>query len=335
MAWPTTTKTTTSKGELSETPRDDRDESPPHGGLSAVLPHRPKIVDRVLTLAERVHIPLLASALTFDALLAMIPLAVLLVQGLAWLLGRLLGMDGGNPNQLIVALLPTHPHGQASGDPFAMIEGLLETIRAYQSRFSWVAVPAFLWFGSRLFSSIRACLSAVFEAKQPQRHQQPVLDFLLGFLHGKLRDFGMMGVLLALALANTILSTSVRLLSADAVAEGVRSPFLASTLGQVLIELLAIATALLLFTLLYRYASPERMAWRGSLLAAAVATVGFEAAKRLYGWYLVYWAGGGVYAIDASIGAVLLFLLWVYWVSMVFLLGGAAAEVWEGGQAFD
>ncbi len=320
---------------MSEEPGKSPRKSPPHGGLSAVLPPKPKIIDRVQEVAERVHIPLLASALTFDALLALIPLVVLMLEGLGWFLSRTAQIEMADPGQLISALLPLHAHSPSAADPFAVIEQLLATVRDYQSRFTWVAVPAFLWFGSRLFSAIRGCLSEVFEARQPQRHEAPALDFLLGYLYGKLRDFGMMGVLLALAMANTVLSTTVALLASDAVYLAPPFTFLASTMGRILAELVAVGTALVLFSLLYRYASPKKMAWRGAAIAATVATVGFELAKRFYGLYLAYWAGGGVYAIDASIGAVLLFLLWVWWVALVFLLGAAAARVWEKGRTFE
>jgi uncharacterized BrkB/YihY/UPF0761 family membrane protein len=39
-----------------------------------------------------------------------------------------------------------------------------------------------------------------------------------------------------------------------------------------------------------------------------------------------------VYSIDAGIGAALLFLLWVWWVALVFLIGAAAAVVYESGR---
>lgn len=310
------------------------DESPPHGGLSAVLPKKPKILERILALGERVHIPLLASALTFDALLAMIPLVVLMIEGMGWILTEIASVEVADPSSLVAALLPQHVHAPGASDPFALVEGILATVQGYRSRFSWVAVPAFLWFGSRLFAAVRGCLSQIFEARQPQRHERPVFDFLLGFVFGKLRDFGMMGILLALALLNAVLSAGVSLLGTDAVSLTPPFSLLTSTVGRILAEVLTVGSAMLLFTLLYRYASPKRLAWKGSLIAASVATIGFEVAKRLYGLYLSYWAGSGVYAVDASIGAVLLFLLWVFWVAMVFLLGAAAAAVWEKGRIY-
>ena len=292
----------------------------------------PRLIERVLAIAGRVHIPLLASALTFDALLALIPLGVLGLESLRFALERTSTLDPGDPTRLFTTLLPQHFHVDSVADPFHTVERLFATVQRYSLRLTLVAAPVFLWFGSRLFSSLRSCLSQVFGVKGPQRHEQPVLDFLLGFLHGKLRDFGMIGILLALAVVNAVLSVAVVVFSADTVYLGGSLSFFASTLGRIFAEAVTIGSAFLLFMLVYRYASPKRLAWRGSVVAATTATLGFELAKRLYGLYLTRSTGGAVYSIDSVVAAVLLFLLWVWWVAFVFLIGAAAAMVWETGR---
>lgn len=289
------------------------------------------MIERVLAIASRVHIPLLASALTFDALLALIPLGVLALEFLN-LVGGVVAGEAGDPQRLVVSLLPQHLHVDGPMDPFRLVEGLLTTVQGYSSRFTWVAVPVFLWFASRLFASLRSCLSQVFNVRRPSRHAKVVLDMVLGFTYGKVRDFGMIGVLLVLASLNGVLSFAVVLFTEDTVYLTPPLSILASTLGRLFAELVMVGSAFALFLLVYRYASPKRMAWRGSMVAASVATIGFELAKRLYGLYLSGWSGGRVFSVDAGVGAVILFLLWVYWVAMVFLIGAAAAMVWEAGR---
>ncbi|HPF63120.1 MAG: YihY/virulence factor BrkB family protein [Gemmatimonadetes bacterium] len=309
------------------------DESPPSGGLSGVLPHVPPLVTRVEAVVERAHIPLLASALTFDALLALVPLGLLMLQGLGLVLRHTRFFDLADPDRLLLSLLPPHAHGVAGRDPFALVEGMVGAIQGYQSQVTWLAIPAFLWFGSRLFSSIRSTLSEVYDAQGPQRHEKLILAVLLDFVFGKLRDFAMMGFLLALALVNTVLTALVRLGSRETSPDLPLFDLFASALGRVLGEAVAIGSAVVLFMALYRYASPRRLSWKASAFAAAVATVGFELAKRLYGLYLTIGAQREVYTIDVNLGAVMLFLLWVWWAALVFLLGAAAADVWERGRS--
>jgi membrane protein len=79
----------------------------------------------------------------------------------------------------------------------------------------------------------------------------------------------------------------------------------------------------------YRHASPRRLP-RGAALAGSVFTaVLFEVAKRLYGWYLHNMATVSRFSTDANLGAVLLFVVWVYYTALVFLLGAVVAETWD------
>lgn len=277
--------------------------------------------------------PLLASALTFDALLALIPLGILVIAGLGYVLDRTAYFGAADPGELIRSFLPARVPREGSPDPVGVGERLLAMVRDFRSRLTWVMVPAFLWFASRLFGGVRVALSQVFGAKARQRHHLPALDFILTYFFAKLRDLRMIGVVLALALVNTLFSAGVALLNLEGVQLAPPWTFFATGLGRLLTELIAIASALALFTLLYRYASPKRLDWRGALLAGGVAAVGFEIAKRLFGLYLAYIARGGVFSVDANIGAGLLFILWIWYMSLVFLLGAVAARVWEDERA--
>ena len=58
--------------------------------------------------------------------------------------------------------VPAHVHGIES-DPFALVEGLIDKIRGYRSKLTWIAIPAFLWFSTRLFGSLRSVLADVFD----------------------------------------------------------------------------------------------------------------------------------------------------------------------------
>ncbi|HET9064698.1 MAG TPA: YihY/virulence factor BrkB family protein [Gemmatimonadales bacterium] len=308
------------------------DESPPHGGLSAVIPQVPPLVKRVEAVFERSNIPMLASALTFDALLAIVPLALLVLQGLALVLRQTRFFALADPNRMLSTLLPEHAHGVAGRDPFALIEGLVGAVQGYQSQMTIVAIPAFLWFGSRLFSSVRSTLSEVYDAKAPPRHARLVFSYILGFLFGKLRDFALMGFVVGLALVNTVLTASVRIANKNWFTGIPVLDLLGTTLGQILGQAIAAASALALFITIYRYASPRRLSWKASATAAVVATLGFELARRLYSLYLALGAQGEVYTIDVNLGALMLFLLWVWWCSLVFLVGAAVADVQERGR---
>lgn len=292
------------------------------------MPHLPAWLVKLFEVLDRANLPLLASALTFDALLAIIPFAILLIAGLGFLLSQTQTFGDADPSALLSRFLPEHSHALGD-DPFLMVERIIEKIRGYRSHLTLFAVPTFLWFSTRLFASVRACLSSVFQVRQRPAPGGFVVSYLLGYVFGKVRDLAMVGFVLALALVNTVLSAALVLFGSERVYLTPPWTFFVTGLGQILGELLTFATGLALFVALYRYASPKRLAWSGALLAGAVATVGFEAAKRLFGLYLRYLAHGGQYSLDANVGAALLVVLWIWYMSLVFLIGAAAADVWD------
>jgi YihY family inner membrane protein len=282
-------------------------------------------IRRTLQAADEYNIPFLASALTFDALLAAIPFGLLLLIGLTHLALALEGSTPVDAATLFHRFFP--PHLSTPGrDPFSAVEALLVGISENRGRLSLYALPAFVWFSTRLFAGIRTSLNEIYDISArpgPRRH------FLLSLLYHKLRDIGMVVATVMLFLANTVLTTGLSLLETRGAARVPELAFFVSNLGRVLGELLAFSFSVSLFWVTYAYASPRRLPWRTVLLAAAFTAVLFEVAKRLYGLYLANFASFEGPSGDANIGAAVLLILWIHYTSVVFLLGGLVAETWE------
>ena len=302
-------------------------EGPPGGGLSAAPPPL-SLRAQILATLDRVNIPLLTSALAFDVLLAIIPLAILIIALLSWLLSSAaFGPDASG--DLFVRFLPAHVHG-SSTDPFTLIERLIAEIQRWnRSALTWFAIPLFLWFSSRLFAAVRICLSQVFQVRQRPVRGHFVWSYIAGYLLAKAQDVAIALIVLLLALANTITTTGIAAVTARGVEVGPRWSFLLTTGGRLAGHGVAFLLGVALFVLLYRYASPKRLPWSGAVIASCVSTLGFELAKRLYGLYLASVPHGGQYAVDADVGAALLFILWLWYMSFVFLVGAAVADVWD------
>jgi len=273
--------------------------------------------------ADENNIPFLASALTFDGLLASIPFLLLLFAGLGLLLQWL---EGGaiDPAMLFERFLPPHSIGEGQ-DPFGTVEAVLGRLTEMGRSLSLVAIPAFLWFSTRLFAGIRSALNSISDVtlRPPKGHR------LTRFLLAKARDVWMVFLTLTLFLANTTFTFGVKFLRSYFEANGLGSNSVLRTLEGWVGELLGFAFLVALFYLLYRHAALRRVGRQAALLAALFMAVAFEVAKRLYAVYLRGASGHGAAAVNASIGAVLLFVVWLYFSALVFLLGGVVAETWE------
>ena len=225
-----------------------------------------------------------------------------------------------DPQQLFERFLP--PHISGALDPFQTVEAVLGRLTEVGRSLSLVAIPAFIWFSTRLFAGLRTALNSIYDVSiRPSKK-----NFVLRFLLNKLRDLGMVIMTLAMFLANTALSTGLALMQDYAEERGRQ---VVSTLERWGAEALAFLFLLALFFLLYRYASIRKVRWQGALVAAMFMSVAFEVAKRLYGLYLSGAGGYGTAAADASLGAAALFVVWLYYSALVFLLGGVVAETWE------
>ncbi|MGQ0703357.1 MAG: YihY/virulence factor BrkB family protein [Gemmatimonadales bacterium] len=266
--------------------------------------------------------PFLASALTFDGLLAAIPLGLLLFAGLGLLLQWLAGAGPIEPAQLIERFLPPHPTA-AGRDPFETVEAILGRLTELGRSLSLLAIPAFLWFSTRLFAGIRTALNSIYDVglRPPKGH------YLVRFLLAKLRDLGMVLLTLVLFLAYTTLTSGFALLRAYL--DAMEASVVTRSLEGWLAELIGLVFLVALFFFLYRHASLRRVRWQAALVAAGFMAVAFEIARRLYSLYLRGATSYGAAAVDASIGAIVLFVVWLYFAALVFLLGGVIAETWE------
>lgn len=234
--------------------------------------------------------------------------------------------DGSvNPSEYFHRFLP--PHSTAPGqDPFSLVEGVLTKILRNRATLSLYAAPAFIWFSTRLYASARTALNEIFDVSA---RPEPARSVVVAYLLGKLRDTALVLATVLLFLANTVLTGGLAYLQSRGTAVAPQFRFFVSTLGRVLGEGLAFAFQLSLFYITYRYASRRRPRWRTALLAATFAAVAFEIAKRLYALYLAHFASLTGPSGDANIGAIVLFVLWVYYTAVVFLLGGVVAEIWD------
>jgi len=271
-------------------------------------------------------VPFFASALSFDTLLAAVPFALLLFAGLGKLLQGLShsGGSGIDLDRVFETLLP--PHARGAGDPFLVAEDLLGRLASFGQSVTLVAVPAFLWFSTRAFASIRTALNEIYDVSlRPVRRH-----FLVAFLVGKIRDLSMVVMTIVLFLASTTISTALALAQAWSEQQAPAAlAFLVTSFGRILAELVAFGFILALFLLLYRFGSPRRMRWQAALVASLFAAIAFEVARRLYAFYITHVATMNRASTELGIGAIILFVLWLYYSAFVFLLGGVVAETWE------
>ncbi|HTK56830.1 MAG TPA: YhjD/YihY/BrkB family envelope integrity protein, partial [Gemmatimonadales bacterium] len=150
------------------------------------------------------NVPFLASALTFDGLLAGVPFVLLVLVGISMVVQA----PGGAPTDLgplLERFLPPSGTGR-SADLTMVAQQFLHTITTNRGSISIVATLLFVWFSTRLFASLRTALNRIYHLAAPAQRER---HFLVRMLLNKSWDIAMVGMLLLLFLANILVSAAL------------------------------------------------------------------------------------------------------------------------------
>jgi membrane protein len=258
--------------------------------------------------ANEANVPFLASGLAFDALLAAIPFIFVVLALAGYALNAGATASRLDLTVYLRQLLPSYgPHQGGDPDPFGPIIKLAESVVRSRGRFTLVGFPLFVWFSTRLFGSLRATLCEVFDTRESR-----------SFVRGKVYDVALVcasGLLLAV---NILLSEG--LLGAERHL---------GLVGFVAAQILAFAFLIVLFMMMFKYGPSHRVHWDTALVAAAACAVGFEIAKLALSFYFRKFVRPDQLVSDRTLGAILLFVGWMYYMTFVFLIGAQIAQVYE------
>lgn len=250
---------------------------------------------RVFVGAFEDNIPFLASALTFDLLLAALPFVLLLLAALGFSLHA-----GGDATRDVQGLLDQVLPG---AERLQQVEAFVFDIVESRTQLSIYGAPLFLWFATRFFTGARAALNEVFDTEESR-----------SYITGKALDLLLVLIALALLVLNTALTIQLAGL-----------PWL----GRFATSLSTFAVSVVLFFAIYVLAPSRSVRWDTALIAAAFASLGFEIAKMLVGLYLANVARFDQLISNANAIALLLFVLWIYYTAVLFLMGGEVAETYD------
>ncbi len=242
----------------------------------------------------------LASALTFDFLLASLPLALLLLAALGYFV-----QSGQEALDWVLMVLDQALPPAAAGHPSPLqpVERFILTVVESRTTLSIYGIPLFLLFATRFFSSARTALNEVFDTEET-RH----------LMHRKGIDLLLVVATLVLLVANTGFTVVMA-----------TQPWF----GRFVSVLSAYVFGVILFFVVYTLAPSRPMRGDTAILAAAVASLGFEVAKQLFALYLANFATVDRLISNANGIAAMLFVVWIYATACIFLLGGEVADTYD------
>jgi membrane protein len=93
----------------------------------------------------------------------------------------------------------------------------------------------------------------------------------------------------------------------------------------------ALASIWALFLVVYRYLPVRRIPWRTAIVAATFAALAHESLKYGFSWYATEVAD--YTSTWGNLATVAVLFFWIYYESVVFILGGEVAQVYTMRKA--
>jgi membrane protein len=254
--------------------------------------------------------PQLAASITYYVIFSMFPFLIFLAGAVG------LFLDESLQDDVIDQVLDGLPFSQDEGR--SEVEAAVDAISGANGRvLGLVGLAGLMWTSSSMFNSVRRALNIVYREPHYARPWVPQ----------KLIDLGLVLALGAFFLASVVAMAALQVIRA-------RSEDLA-WLGDLQQDLgflwrlaeyaVPAAFSLLGFVALYTIVPSRRRRPGDALVGAIVATVLFQLATVLFGFYVANF--GNFDLIFGSLGALAAFMFWIYVSSQIMLLGAEVTAV--------
>jgi membrane protein len=245
----------------------------------------------------------LSSGISFNVLINLIPFMLLLL--------ALVGTYLYNDEKVL-----NHIHGYLRDVAPALDPEIMKNLTDVIQNRRIVGILGFagvLWFSTLLFTSLRSALNIVFKVEKSRGILRGIgIDLLMVLLAG------------ILLLVSMILSSLVTFLQGY---HGQISMAIGPTIQWMLKYFFPFFLTYCVFCLIFKIIPNKKVHFTSAFQAALFTSLLWESAKHLFGWYVVHVADYSMFY--GSLGTLLIFVLWVYYSSMILVVGAEFAYFLE------
>lgn len=264
-------------------------------------------------LYERVgenHIFLFGGGLAFSVIICMVPFVLIIF----YFLGRIL--ESQTVSQQIDLFIDTViPYLQYSNKVKMILHTRADEVIAYKNIAGYVGVVGLLFAASGLFSSMRTSLNRIFNTEGPSAYV------------GKLRDLGMVVLVIIFIMLATTVFPVLEIVKDSADKIEILKRFQLTGAQGKFYFIGSLLTMFILFFTLYNLIPNRRLGFKVSAVGAFWAALLWVAAKEIFGYYIT-----NMVSLKRIYGTYVLFAVltfWVYYSSVVFLLGAQIAQLYR------
>lgn len=260
----------------------------------------------ILKKFDRDHGFFLSAGITFNLIICLIPLSLLLLG----LVGTYLYSD-----KEVLTHIRRYLEGMAPALDPRIMKNILGIIQSRKIA-GIMGIVGLIWTSTWVFSSLRTAFNIIFQVEKER-----------GIFRGKAIDLLMIG----LAGISHLASMGLTSLMTYTQRYRFKTPLdLGPLFGFFLKYLLPFLFTFWMFFLIYKIIPNRKIHYRTALQAAFFISLFWEVAKQLFGWYI--FNIGRFSMVYGSLSALIIFFLWVYYSSVIVILGGETVFLLEKGK---
>ncbi|MCX5996195.1 MAG: YihY/virulence factor BrkB family protein [Chloroflexi bacterium] len=238
---------------------------------------------------------LMASAVAYSLLFSLFPFALAAISVSGFLMS-----SAEVENQIITAMGNLIPVARN------LITGTLETVIKTREVTGVIAVLALIWSALSFFDALRNSLNSAWGLPNSQT-----------YIKGRLINITMLVLAVVAMIAFTWLTTSLHYMHEADMRYGIIKLTRNNMFTRVIFMLLSAVMAYGVTLFLYRFIPSHRPKWKHIWLGALLATIGFEAVRYAFVWYVKNF--GQYNLVYGPIGSVIALLMFIYLTAWVLL----------------
>lgn len=250
---------------------------------------------------------MVAAAISFYLFLSFIPLILLAIAAFGFVL-----RSPEQAQEFVLSFTRDYPGISESGD--INIMNVIREVISGRGSATLIGTLLLLWTGTSVIANMEQAINVAWDADQPR-----------GYIKRRLVGLGLLiliGLLLSVSVGATALLRTLQQVSVFGVQPG-EWPVIWDVLGY----LVPLGITIIAFTLIYKILPNTFVRWRIAFAGGVFAGLLWEAAKIAFSFYLSHFANYS--AVYGSIAAVILFLVWIYYSSIIIVIGAEFTSVWN------
>ncbi len=257
------------------------------------------------------HLFLSGGGIAFSVFASIIPLTLIAFS----VLGNIL--DTATVEEQLTNILNTIiPYPDYAEKMHTIIMSRIPEVIEYKTLVGYIGAFGLLFISSGLFSSLRTILNSIFHFGEDKH-----------LLIGKLRDFGMVVLLVVFLLLSVIVFPAINILTELALESEILQMFKITPLVDLLLSVGSSLIILLMFYVFYKIIPYAKLGKRIPLVSALAATFFWEVARQLFGYYISHVAT--LSKIYGTYALLVIVAFWIYYSSILFLIGAEIGQLYR------